>query len=309
MNSGKRPLGALLLLCLLWAVSAVRAELMPTLAPAGETALPPFARQALLYLAMAAVAAAWSFVRRKERRSPISWAAARSGLGVSCGLFIFPVVAGHLGGGEISGYARTALMTLVPVFAIVFQPYLCALANPPARFSLLAALAALGGACSVFDVGMPTSHGAALGFVLAILAAAGVAAASCRTFEAAEPITVPASAWAAFAFGAASLLFERRAWPKLGPTTVLDLVLPIAFDLPALILLFWLLRRMSPARAATRYVIAPLFALFIGIAADRPQLELRTILGLILMAAGAGYLLLAAEPPSLDTPPASFLPR
>ena len=64
-----------------------------------------------------------------------------------------------------------------------------------------------------------------------------------------------------------------------------------------------------PARAAARYVIAPLFALFIGIAADRPQLELRTILGLILMAAGAGYLLLAAEPPSLDTPPASFLPR
>ena len=77
----------------------------------------------------------------------------------------------------------------------------------------------------------------------------------------------------------------------LGP----ELLWSIAIEVPALFLLFWLMPRMSAARMATRYVIAPLLAILVGAGLMRAALVPRTWLGLMLMAAGAVYLLFAPD--------------
>ena len=52
---------------------------------------------------------------------------------------------------------------------------------------------------------------------------------------------------------------------------------------------------MSAARMTTRFVLAPLITLLIGLVLLRPSLTLRTWLGMLLIGAGVGWLLLAAE--------------
>ena len=80
-------------------------------------------------------------------------------------------------------------------------------------------------------------------------------------------------------------------WSALTP----ELAWSAAIELPGLLLLFWLMRRMSAARMTTRFVLAPFMALLIGAVAMHPSLTLRTWLGMFLIGAGVGWLLLAAE--------------
>jgi drug/metabolite transporter (DMT)-like permease len=53
--------------------------------------------------------------------------------------------------------------------------------------------------------------------------------------------------------------------------------------------------RMSAIRMTTRFVIAPLMTALFGIALFRPEVGLRDILGFVLIAAGAGWLLFAPD--------------
>jgi len=52
---------------------------------------------------------------------------------------------------------------------------------------------------------------------------------------------------------------------------------------------------MSAVRMATRFVIAPLMTALFGIALFRPEVSLRALLGFVLLAAGAGWLLFAPD--------------
>ena len=65
--------------------------------------------------------------------------------------------------------------------------------------------------------------------------------------------------------------------------------------LPGLLLLFWLMPRITAVRMTTRFVLAPLFAILIGMAIDRPAVGPRIWLGLLLVAAGAASLLFAPD--------------
>jgi drug/metabolite transporter (DMT)-like permease len=58
------------------------------------------------------------------------------------------------------------------------------------------------------------------------------------------------------------------------------------------LLLLWLLRRMPPVQFASRYLIIPLLTVLEAYVLLRPQLTLRIGAGAILLAAGAGSLLL-----------------
>jgi drug/metabolite transporter (DMT)-like permease len=62
-----------------------------------------------------------------------------------------------------------------------------------------------------------------------------------------------------------------------------------------MLLLYWLMRRMSAARMTTRFVIAPLMANLIAMALFRPPFDVRTDLGLLLIVSGAGWLLFAHD--------------
>jgi drug/metabolite transporter (DMT)-like permease len=107
-----------------------------------------------------------------------------------------------------------------------------------------------------------------------------------------------AGATAAIGLVAVSAATEGLTWRLIAS----DFVWSVAITLPSLCLLFWLMRRMTAARMTTRFVLAPLIAILIGIAIDRPSIEPRTWLGLILIAGAAGWLLLApADKPDANS--------
>jgi hypothetical protein len=62
-------------------------------------------------------------------------------------------------------------------------------------------------------------------------------------------------------------------------------------DLVEVVLLVWLLREMMPVRFASRYLVIPLLTLFEGYGLMRPELTVRVISGMVLLAAGGGMLL------------------
>jgi drug/metabolite transporter (DMT)-like permease len=53
--------------------------------------------------------------------------------------------------------------------------------------------------------------------------------------------------------------------------------------------------RMTAVRMTTRFVLAPLMAILIGMAIDRPAIGPRIWMGLLLVAGGAAWLLLAPD--------------
>ncbi|MGB6193264.1 MAG: hypothetical protein WBF42_12425, partial [Terracidiphilus sp.] len=132
------------------------------------------------------------------------------------------------------------------------------------------------------------------------------AVANCRAVLLAEkaqtmaPAIAIASGTAAVGFAVASALTEHAAWRASG-VEMGWIIVPTTL---ATLLLFWLMRRMNAAAMTTRYVIAPLIANLIGLALLRPTVSLRAGLGLALIAAGAGSLLLArnGKPENIDAP-------
>lgn len=295
------PAAALLLLCLLWACSVLRVDLLTGL----TSSLPSLERQAIA-LALFAAAAGMIASIRMIRRS--QWPSGRQfwvPVLIGFGLFVVPAVLVQVAVGWVTPLSRAALFTLVPLFAVVFEPYLGESAERQLRAgrgSLLAALAAVVGAMCVFPVQIPQSVEAGAAFCAVILATACVAWTNCRAVPAAADL--PEDSIAAFAavgsgaaalgLGVASLLLERVVWNR--QAIALELFWSVAVEAPALWLLFWLMPRMSAARMATRYVLAPLLAILIGMGLLRSGGEIRaqTWLGLGLMAAGAGRLLFAS---------------
>ena len=62
-------------------------------------------------------------------------------------------------------------------------------------------------------------------------------------------------------------------------------------DLIEVVLLVWLLREMMPVRFAARCLVIPLLTLLEGYGLMRPELTVRVISGMVLLAAGGGMLL------------------
>jgi drug/metabolite transporter (DMT)-like permease len=74
-----------------------------------------------------------------------------------------------------------------------------------------------------------------------------------------------------------------------------------------LLLLFWLMRRMSAVPMTTRFLLAPLIANIVSLLLLRPTVSLRAGLGLLLIAAGAGWLLFRPESETNDSLPPLFV--
>ena len=289
------PLVGLLALSLLWACADLRPDLLPDLA---ETA--PYLERQVLPLALLSIAAAAIALARSAEWRPSLWPSIWIGLG----LFTVPAVIVSVAGNWIGGLTRTALFTLAPVFALVFEPYLASPSAPQKRSGLLASLAAFAGSLLVFPVATPNSLPSAAAFVAVVAAAASIAAANChgalKTASLGRDATGQLAAMASMAgaagavtLTAASALLEHPIWrwSSLAP----ELLWCMAIELPALLLLFWLMPRISAPRMTTRYVWAPLLALLAGVVLEHASrgVRPRTWLGLALMAAGAGQMLLA----------------
>jgi drug/metabolite transporter (DMT)-like permease len=285
------PAGALILLCLLWAVASLRPDLLPASLPQNNTS--PLLNQAGILAMFAIIAAITAFLQRA------TWPHRRvllKTLLVGAGLITLPALLVELAKGYIDDQTRVALFSLVPVFAVVLEPHLDSASQPP-RAALACALAAVAGTLLIFPVELPTTPAAALAFGGMLIAVISVAAANALAVKLARDLSplslcgfaAIAAGSAAFPLAVAGLCFAPRAWPAvhISAWAILDLL--------ALALLFWLMRRMSAIRMTTRFLIAPLIANVIALAFLRPGVQTRAWLGLLLIALGSGWLLLSPE--------------
>jgi drug/metabolite transporter (DMT)-like permease len=293
-----KPIAGLLLLSLLWSLDSLRADLFPhpasSLAAHPETSLATGAISFFLFAILAAL-----FATLRSAPWPPGnqlWSAAAVGIG----LFAVPAVLVSLSSGWIAATTRVAIFSLVPVFAVVLEPYLVAESAPQSRSGLIGALAAVAGTLCIFPLQLPASLAAGSALTALLLAVVSVAAANCRAVHLAHasqaktiaPIAATAALAAAAALAIASACIERTAWRA-------DALLPqfgqAILALPSLVLLFWLMRRMTAARMTTRFVLAPFMAVLIGMALEQPSVGLRIGIGLLLVASGAAWLLFAPE--------------
>jgi drug/metabolite transporter (DMT)-like permease len=289
------PSAGLLFLCFLWSLGSLRIDLLPAHA---FVSLPPLEKQSLPFAWLAFTASLSAIT--KETRWP-QGRQIRAAILIGLGLFVAPALLVFLSNQWISELTRVALFSLVPVFTVVLEPHISGVTGQQRRVALIAALLAVGGTFCIFPAQVPNSLPSASAFCAVVLAAACSGAANCFAVKAVSqfneaPIAVMAAIAGATAFAAFAgfgILVEGEAWRVygLGP----ELAWSGAVGLPGLLLLFWLMLRMSAARMSTRFVIAPLMATVFGVVLFRPEVSLRAFLGLVLIAAGAAWLLLAPE--------------
>jgi drug/metabolite transporter (DMT)-like permease len=292
---GRAALPALLLLSFLLALGAMRSDLFPDSA-AGV--LPPMEREALPFALLACASTLFAIARKAKWPRGLQL---RPTIAVSLGLFVLPAVLVYASANWASAYTRVALFSLTPVFAVVFEPHIEDDAPSQQRGGLLASLAALVGAFCIFPVDLPLSLQSGLAFVAVIAASACAAAANCHAVCLAAksprgsfaPMAAIASASAAIGFAAAGAITQGLTFPWTAIHS--ELLWSALVALPGLFLLFWLMPRMTATRMTTRFLLAPLIAILISIALDRPKLELHVSLGILLITAGAAWLLFAPD--------------
>jgi drug/metabolite transporter (DMT)-like permease len=282
----------LLLLSILWSLGPLNSVL------SGHAAspAPPLETATIQFALLAIVSALWAAAGHQ------TWPHGRdliATVAIGLSLFAAPAVLVALAADDVSSLTRVALFSLVPVFAVVFEPYLGSDALRPPSAALMAALAAVVGTLCIYPLNIPGSLQAGAAFVGLILAAVLVAAANCAAVRRAsqsqslEPFIAVACATAVAVLAPANQILSRQPWQPAG----LNLAMLFAVQLPSLFLLFWLMRRMSATSMSTRYVLAPLVAILVDMAIARPTVGARTLLGLLLIAGGAGFLLLAPPAP------------
>jgi drug/metabolite transporter (DMT)-like permease len=268
--------------------------------------LPAFELQAMHLGALAVVAGMIAVVVGATwPRGRQLWDAVLIGLG----LFVVPALFSEAAKDSIPDLTRVALYSLAPVFAVAFEPYLGRLSESQSKGGLLAALGCVLGTLGVFPLLIPRTWEGAGSFFEVILAVACIAATNCwavrfvseTPLKSGAAVAAIAGATGTACLAAASILTEHPAWNGqiVGP----EIAWTTAVELPALLLLFWLMRRMSAVRMTTRFVVAPLIVNVVGFLVLRPSLRLRAGLGILLIAASAGWLLISheeeAEPESL----------
>jgi drug/metabolite transporter (DMT)-like permease len=257
-------------------------------------------------IALALVSSAFAIARRSSwPHGRQFWYCVKLGLG----LFAIPAFLLAFAEGRVPDLGRTALFSLVPVFVVVFEPYIGNSSHTKIALGLPVALLGVVAALLVFPLSIPGSTTSALGFAAIIVATACVASANCLGVALATQMDTPPSAGlaaiapmaaianttGAIGLAAATLLFERPVWTwnRIAP----DLLWSTAIDMPALALLYWLMRQMSATRMAARFLLSPLLAILIGVLLLRSvqDLRLRTWLGLFVLAASAAWLLFGPE--------------
>jgi drug/metabolite transporter (DMT)-like permease len=290
---GLSPASGLLLLSALWAVAWLRTDLIPQF---GAEALPPAQGQAALFSVFAAVAASIAVAQHVEfPRGRRAWACA----GIGVGLFVVPAVLTACAQGWVSKLEQVAVFSLTPVFAVILEPYLNDSGTRQGKAALAGTLAAVVGILLLFPLDIPGSFRAGAALCALLAAAFVVAATNCLAVRLAHNIagrsTLPMAALAggagAICFAAAAAVRPHTAWRwNALPTQLLGLLL---IDLPALFLLFWLMRRLGASRMTARFLLAPLFAILTGMALEPASPHVRGWLGMAFLAAGAGWLLFA----------------
>lgn len=297
-RTGLTPALGLLLLSALWAVDSLSNDLIPHFS---ADTLPSAQSQAVLFFVFAAVAAAIAVAHRAEfPRGRRAWACA----GIGVGLFVIPGALAACAQGWVSNLDRVVVFSLTPVFATVLEPYLQGGVTPQGKSALAGALAAVAGILLLFPLDISGSFRAGAALCALVAAAFCIAATNCFAVRLARapagrstlPMAALAGAASAICFAAAAASAPHAVW--LWSAVPAQLMKLLLMELPALFLLFWLMRRLGASRMAARFLLAPLFAIGAGMALEPTSLPIRAWLGIALLTGSAGWLVFApAEEP------------
>lgn len=251
----------------------------------------------------ALLATTYTLLRRQEWL-PASRVCAAVFIGI--GLFVVPTVALSFVQSWIDPFTQVILLALTPVFAVVLEPHIAPSSALPSH-ALVSAIGAASGLLLIFPFQLPRTTAAAVAWIVLLLAVATVAASYCHASNLAAqlrqgpiaPLAAITSAASALAFLFIGILAQTFRLP-LGAARA-PLLWSILIDAPSLLLLFWLLPRLSASRIAARLVVSPLFSSLIALLLLHPAVTTRDIAGLLLAAAGSVWLLLAPTA-ELDAP-------
>jgi drug/metabolite transporter (DMT)-like permease len=213
------------------------------------------------------------------------------------GFFGVPALAIELASGTVPDVSRSALFAMVPIVVVVALSAVDAgeSAERDARRSLPPALVGLGGLLLLLPLSFSSSTrgNAMIAVVCTAVVVAGIASVwlyrLLQPFELAHAVALVCLSNAIFllicgwASGAVvwdrSNLLSLLSWSSL-------------VDVAEVLLLLWLLRRMPPVQFTSRYLLIPLLTVLEAYILVHPALTLRIGVGVILLATGAGILLL-----------------
>jgi drug/metabolite transporter (DMT)-like permease len=253
-------------------------------------------RQAALFSVFAALAASVALARRIEfPRGRRVWAC----VGIGLGLFVVPAALAECAQGWVPTLDRVAAFSLTAVFAVVLEPHLQGSEPRQGKAALPGALAAVAGILSLLGLDVPHSFRAAVALCALLAAALAIAATNCLAVRLARnlaagstlPMAAQTGAASAICFAGAAVFAPHPAWRWSALPGQLAGVLVI--DLPALFLLFWLIRHIGASRLTVPFLLAPMFTILGGMALEPTSPPVRAWLGMALLAGGAGWLIFA----------------
>jgi hypothetical protein len=210
-------------------------------------------------------------------------------------IFALPGVEGQLVAGAVSESANVAMFCAVPLMIVLGRLWF---GDAAGRGLFGPALLGLCGALLVFSVGMPASLRTAAALAGVMGCCVAIAVASVWMFRLMRGAGVAAAVAVVGMAGAVVLGGYGIAvgWPRMsGAMLGVELLRCVSFDLPVVWLTVWLMREVPPVRLAARFLIAPVVTWIEGYAMVRCAVEVRSIAALVLMAAGAGMLLVKDE--------------
>ncbi len=162
---------------------------------------------------------------------------------------------------------------------------------------LLPALAGMGGVLSILPVSFPDSGQGWLGFAVVFVAVTISGATGVWLHRGlqgaymAVAIAIIGVSNAVLVLGWAAL-HGASVW-RAGQLFQREWIGQALIQAAILLLTLWLVREMNPVRLATRYLVIPLLTISEGLVTLRPPVTVRLIVGVVLLAAGASWLLMS----------------
>ena len=266
------------------------------IAPFAESAF-FFERQIILYVVVGVGGLVFSRRELRTLGNRLPWVRlAVAGVGFGG----VPACLIHWVGSGTSSIVTSATFALLPVVVVlVVSSGEATRCRDEGWGALSPALAAFGGVLLLLPVGLPGSARGQLMLAVAFVAVVLVAISGVWIHQLmqgvaiAETIVIVCFANATFLV-ICGLVGRDFMGGWSGLTTMLSL--SSCVDVVQMVLLFWLLREMSPVRFATRYLVIPLLTVVEGFVVLRPEVTVRIVVGVALLAGGTAWILFSKVP-------------
>ncbi len=277
---------AFIVLCVLSATSWVIPEAM-------QVGLPPLERQGVVFgaIGLIAVLIGHRGARLRIGGKVYTWLAL-----ASLGLFGVPDAVAEYAGSSVPALSRAALYAMVPVVVgmVVAAGSASEAEARGARMSLIPALIGLGGLLLVLPLEF---SGSVRGWIMLTIVCAAVVLMGMGSVWLHRLLGATRFGAAVAVVGLANAAFlllwsavhEEMVWPWRGLVSAGSLASLV--DAVEILLILWLVGKMTPVRFAARYFAIPLLILAEGYVLERPELTVRLVSGMVLLGAGAGMLL------------------